>query len=857
MTAAPISLRRPGLADDLLGGDPGAVALVDGSRRITYGELAEAVADEAASLGLDRRVVLLTMRHDLESVVRLLGAFAADFPVVLLGAEEGRRHGEIAATYAAADDLHPDLALLLSTSGSTGSPKLVRLSRANVVANAASIATYLGLTPDDRAITSLPLHYCYGLSVLTSHLLSGASVVLTDLSVADVCFWDLARAERVTSFAGVPYTFDLLESSGFAERHLPDLRYVTQAGGRMDPALVRRFAALGASRGWDLFVMYGQTEATARMAYLPPELAASHPEAVGVPVPGGRFRLAPVEGLAVEEGEGELVYAGANVMMGYAECAADLVRGAELSELHTGDLARHTADGLWEVRGRLDRHAKVFGLRLDLSRLEAGLAVPASLVAVDNALHAFVTRARRLGVVRDALVAATGLPPRAVHVHQVDVVPTTDRGKTDHAALVRQAEVATAAAAEPEVDPNHAAATPAALRDLYAAVLGRPQATEHDSFVDLGGDSLSFVEVSTQLSRRLGHLPTGWQHLGPVALAATARPGRRRWTSVEPSALLRAVAISMIVVSHVDLFVLMGGAHVLLGVAGFNLARFTLTVPGRVARVRRILLNTAGLALPASLWILVVGRLNGDYSVPTALYLNQVLGADQWSADWQFWFLEALVWTNLALAAVFLVPAVDRAQRRRPFATAVVVVGAALALRFGLTGSAADGLQKYSVPFVLWCVALGWAAAEARSGRERLVVAALTVLGVAGFFPGDVQRQAVVVVGLLVLLVPWAVPLPRSLAAGVQHVATASFWIYLTHWQCYPAIEASGHRLLAVAVAVGVGLLAYRLWSRLTARTLAAARTLRAVDLRSQPVPATVVLAVATACRGVARSRTT
>ena len=598
--------------------------------------------------------------------------------------------------------------------------------------------------------------------------------------------------------------------------------------------------------------MYGQTEATARMAYLPPDLAASHPEASGSRCRVGGSGSHRSRAWPCDDGDGELVYAGANVMMGYAECAADLARGAELSELRTGDLARHAADGLWEVRGRLDRHAKVFGLRLDLSRLEAGLAVPASLVAVDNALHAFVTRARRLGVVRDALVAATGLPPRAVHVHQVDVVPTTDRGKTDHAALVRQAEVATAAAAEPEVDPNHAAATPAALRDLYAAVLGRPQATEHDSFVDLGGDSLSFVEVSTQLSRRLGHLPTGWQHLGPVALAATARPGRRRWTSVEPSALLRAVAISMIVVSHVDLFVLMGGAHVLLGVAGFNLARFTLTVPGRVARVRRILLNTAGLALPASLWILVVGRLNGDYSVPTALYLNQVLGADQWSADWQFWFLEALVWTNLALAAVFLVPAVDRAQRRRPFATAVVVVGAALALRFGLTGSAADGLQKYSVPFVLWCVALGWAAAEARSGRERLVVAALTVLGVAGFFPGDVQRQAVVVVGLLVLLVPWAVPLPRSLAAGVQHVATASFWIYLTHWQCYPAIEASGHRLLAVAVAVGVGLLAYRLWSRLTARTLAAARTLRAVDLRSQPVPATVVLAVAD---GVPRRR--
>ncbi len=603
--------------------------------------------------------------------------------------------------------------------------------------------------------------------------------------------------------------------------------------------------------------MYGQTEATARMAYLPPDLAASRPEAVGIPVPGGDFRLAPVEGVALQDGVGELVYAGPNVMMGYAERADDLARGPELTELHTGDLACQADDGLWEVRGRLDRHAKVFGLRLDLGRLEAAVPVAASLVALDDTVHAFVTRARCRGAVREAVVAASGLPPGAVHVHEVAAMPTTDRGKTDHAALRRQAQAALDLAAEPDVGAGGSGATPAALRDLYAAVLGRPHATEHDSFVDLGGDSLSFVEVSTQLGRRLGHLPSGWQHLGPAALAATARPGRRRWTSVEPSALLRALAITMIVVSHVDLYVLMGGAHVLLGVAGFNLARFSLTVPGRVARARRILLATASVAVPASLWILAVGRINGGYDVPTALYLNQVLGSPQWSADWQFWFLEVIVWTNVALAGVLLVPAVDRIQRRRPFGTAVVAALAALALRYALTGTTADGLQKYGVPFVLWCVAVGWAAAEVRTPAHRVLVAALAVAGVAGFFPGDVQRQVVVVAGLLVLLVPWAVPLPRVLATGVQHVATASFWIYLTHWQCYPAIEASGHRLLAAVVSIGVGLVAYRVWSAATAGAAAGWHALGARDVGPQPVPATVAFAVAAACRRVATSRTT
>ena len=138
------------------------------------------------------------------------------------------------------------------------------------------------------------MHYCYGLSVINSHLAAGASLLLTDLSVVDACFWDAVRAHRVTTFAGVPYTFDLLDRVGFADMDLPSLRYVTQAGGRLAPARVREYADLGRRRGWDLFVMYGQTEATARMAYLPPDLAATSPSSVGVPIPGGSFSLEPL-----------------------------------------------------------------------------------------------------------------------------------------------------------------------------------------------------------------------------------------------------------------------------------------------------------------------------------------------------------------------------------------------------------------------------------------------------------------------------------------------------------------------------------------------------------------------------------
>ena len=197
-------------------------------------------------------------------------------------------------------------------------------------------------------------------------------MLLTDLSVVDACFWDAFRAAGGSTLAGVPYTFDLLDAAGFASMSLPRLRLVTQAGGRMEPAAVRRWAELGQERGFDLLVMYGQTEATARMATLPAHLAAENPSSIGVAVRGGRFSLAPVEGAAA--GVGELVYEGGNVMMGYATSPADLARGAEVTSLHTGDLARFTADGLVEIVGRRSRFAKVCGLRIDLDRVEGDLA---------------------------------------------------------------------------------------------------------------------------------------------------------------------------------------------------------------------------------------------------------------------------------------------------------------------------------------------------------------------------------------------------------------------------------------------------------------------------------------------------
>ncbi|EGD41791.1 AMP-binding enzyme [Nocardioidaceae bacterium Broad-1] len=792
----------------LLNGRPGDPAVITAEATLTYAELEQAVTDRAAAYGPAHGVVLLEAGNDLDSVIGYLAALAARRPVLLT--PPGSDLSELRTHYQAAFDgtaeIHPDLALLLSTSGSTGSPKLVRLSRDNLAANGASIAAYLGLTSADRAMSSLPLHYCYGLSVLNSHLSAGAAVILTDLSVADECFWEVAARNGATSFAGVPYTFDLLDTSGFAERSLPSLRYITQAGGKMPPETVRRYAALGESRGWDLVVMYGQTEATARMAYLPPDLAASRPEAIGIPIPGGHFRLDPIDG--VGEGVGELVYTGPNVMMGYAESVGDLARGPELTELRTGDLGRQADDGLWEITGRRSRFGKVLGLRLDLDRIESELGPGAvRVVAPGGRLHLFTSDPGAVAGLPARVGGIVALPRAAVQVHRIDEMPRTPNGKVDYATLNAWASVADAAG-PPDAGPAGgglaAGADAEALRTVYAAVLGRPDATVADSFVSLGGDSLSFVEIATQLGERLGTLPAGWQHRSITELAASARSPRRWLRPVEIPVLLRAVAIVAIVGSHADVWTLLGGAHILLAVAGFNLARFGLTAPTRVLRARRLLRGAAAVALPAGLWVAAVALVSDRYHWPTALGLNQALGSDEWTRDWQLWFLEVITWSFAGLALLLLVPVLDRWQRRHRFSAAVAVVGATLAVRYLWVGLEAGATERYTIGCVLWCLALGWAAAEAQRPWQRFLVAVMVVAGTYGFF-GDPVREATVALGILVLLVPWPALLPWPLARLTAVLAASSLWIYLVHWQVYPGLEAAGLGWLGVLASLAAG----------------------------------------------------
>jgi acyl-CoA synthetase (AMP-forming)/AMP-acid ligase II len=329
-------------ANDLetFGDHPAAIG-GDGSA-ITYAQLAARADALAEQLGTTRRLVFVEAANSIASLVAYAACLRARHPMLLWSRTDRKKLDHLIARYrpnvvissgmAGAElswphrepyELHDDLAVLVPTSGSTGSPKLVKLSRANIESNARAIAAYLGLSASERAITSLRFNYSYGMSVINSHLASGAALVLTENSVTDASFWDTFRQAGATSFAGVPYTFESLHHGGFDFSTLPTLRYATQAGGRLDPVLVAQYAGLARSQGWRFFVMYGQTEASPRIAYLPPEQAHQFPHCIGQPIAGGRIDLIDDDGRPVEMADtpGQLVYAGPNVMMGYAEAA--------------------------------------------------------------------------------------------------------------------------------------------------------------------------------------------------------------------------------------------------------------------------------------------------------------------------------------------------------------------------------------------------------------------------------------------------------------------------------------------------------------------------------------------------------
>lgn len=418
------------------------------------------VADMARVLAASPGLVFALMETKTEPVLGYLGAIAAGLPVLPLdprvpdpaaltarfepafvlgpsgAAPDGYESVDVRGRPAwrrrapSAVVPHPDLAVLLTTSGSTGSVKLVRLSRTAVRANTDAIATVLGIGPGDVAMTTLPLFYSYGLSVLNTHLRRGATVVLQRRTMTERAFWADLGTYGVTGFALVPYHYEILRRLRFDPAEHPTLRKLTQAGGRLGPDAVldlhRRMSAVGGS----LSVMYGQTEAGPRMTTLAPALLPAKAGSVGTALPGGRLTSV----------DGEIVYEGPNVMMGYAEQAADLAAPDRLhGRLPTGDLGVVDADGCLWITGRRSRIAKVFGIRMNLDDVERLLddGPPAAAVAGEDRVVVFLETADAAlaSRARSRLATGTGAHPSGFDVRVIDALPALPNGKRDYRTL--------------------------------------------------------------------------------------------------------------------------------------------------------------------------------------------------------------------------------------------------------------------------------------------------------------------------------------------------------------------------------------------------------------------------------------
>jgi long-chain acyl-CoA synthetase len=331
--------------------------------------------------------------------------------------------------------LHKDLNVLLTTSGSTGTPKFVRQSYKNIDSQVIALSEYLGITSEHRAITTMPMSYSYGLSVINSHFFKGASLILTDASLVDPRFWNMLKANKATTFGGVPFIYEILKKLRFRRMNLPSLKYITQAGGKLNNKLMAEFAQICEDKSIDFYVMYGQTEATARISYLPCEYVQKKVGSVGIPIPGGKMWIEDTEGNRIDRVgvAGELVYQGDNVTLGYAENYLDLAKGDKNKGfLRTGDIAECDEDGFFTIVGRTKRFLKMYGNRINLDEIEQLITedgYDCACSGEDNKLVIYLTKSKEIENIKSYISTKMKIHPSGIDVRYINKVPRNESGK--------------------------------------------------------------------------------------------------------------------------------------------------------------------------------------------------------------------------------------------------------------------------------------------------------------------------------------------------------------------------------------------------------------------------------------------
>ncbi len=327
-----------------------------------------------------------------------------------------------------------EIRFLLSTSGTTGSPKFVKLSESNLVENAKSIISYLPINNDDVTPLMMPIFYSYGLSILTTNSIAGGKIVCGVKDLMNKTFWEELNSFGFTSLSGVPFFYEMMNRTGFTQKKFDTIRYMTQAGGKLNESLLKKFAEYARDNNIPFYTMYGQTEATARMSFLSPGSLLEKLGSIGKPIPNGSFEIDPETS--------ELIYKGPNVFGGYASDFKDLLGFQNIQSLHTGDLAKVDEDGHYYITGRIKRIVKIFGSRINLDETEQILknefkGDSFACIGIQDKYLLIATSLKESehSKVTSFLQSKFEIHPSAIKMVVVNEIPTTPNGKTNYSLL--------------------------------------------------------------------------------------------------------------------------------------------------------------------------------------------------------------------------------------------------------------------------------------------------------------------------------------------------------------------------------------------------------------------------------------
>lgn len=339
--------------------------------------------------------------------------------------------------------MHPELSMLMTTSGTTGSPKLVRHKYGNIESNAKNVAKVFGWTAEEKGIIDLPMQYTMGLNVINSHLYAGATVLLIEANLMSPKYWSFIKEQKGSNFTGVPFSYEILNRLRFWKMDLPHLTTMAEGGGKLSDTLFKTIADYAVEKGKRFFATFGTTETSARLAFLPPSVAATHIGSIGHAIPEGKLILVDENGNEINEAdvEGELRYEGPNVTMGYGTCVEDLAKGDEFcGRYETGDLAKKDADGFFYIVGRKKRFLKLFGLRVSLDQSEKIISenfggIECACTGDDNQMLIYITQEDLKEEVKKLISEKTGLMAKSFDVRVINEIPRFESGKINYKAL--------------------------------------------------------------------------------------------------------------------------------------------------------------------------------------------------------------------------------------------------------------------------------------------------------------------------------------------------------------------------------------------------------------------------------------